>query len=135
MASKFIDIFFPKEENLNEVILEDEENYKYFEGTAKYQNEKESDYITNFYDKNNKVIGRKFLNKDKKVKYLELFENKKLEVIGISTNITLIHSYSHDYNENDIKKFIGFRYYQKWTFRKRKIFYTYKKELFSLFYT
>ena len=78
--------------------------------------------ITNFFDKNNKVIGRKFLDKDKKDKYLELFENKKLKVIGISPNITFIHSFSHDNNECDKQKFIGFRYYQNGPFKNGKFF-------------
>ena len=122
MASKFFDIFFPKEEKLNEVSLKDEENFKYFEGTEKYGKHKQSNYITNFFDKNNKVIGRKFLDKDKKDKYLELFENKKLKVIGISPNITFIHSFSHDNNECDKQKFIGFRYYQNGPFKNGKFF-------------
>ena len=44
MASKFFDIFFPKEEKLNEVSLKDEENFNYFEGTEKYGKHKQSNY-------------------------------------------------------------------------------------------
>ena len=122
MASKFIDIFFPKEEKLKEICLKDEDNFKYFEGTSNYRKIKHSDYITNYLDENSKVIGRQFLDKNKKVKYIELFENDKMKVIGISSKITFIHSYSHDDNKLDTKKFIGFRYYQNGPLEDGKFF-------------
>ena len=122
MASKFIDIFFPKEEKLKEICLKDEDNSKYFEGTSNYRKIKHSDYITNYLDENSKVIGRQFLDKNKKVKYIELFENDKMKVIGISSKITFIHSYSHDDNKLDTKKFIGFRYYQNGPLENGKFF-------------
>ena len=61
-----------------------------------------------------KVIGRKFLNKKNEIKYLELFNNQILEFMGISKNITFIHLYDKEKNkEYDENRFIGFRYFEK----------------------
>ena len=62
----------------------------------------------------NKIIGRKFFNKNNEIKYIEIFKNKKLDLMGISPNITFLHSYEpkleKEYDENN---FIGFRYYEE----------------------
>ena len=113
MAKKLEKIFFPKEEKIKEKLLEDEQNIKFFEGTENYNKIKSSDYITNILDEDGKIIGKKFSDKYKKVKYIELFENEKMNVLGISSKISFIHSYYSDEKEQfNPNKFIGFRYYQ-----------------------
>lgn len=63
---------------------------------------------------NGKVIGRKYSNKNNKIKYVEIFKNPKFELMGISPNITFIYSYDQKIkNGYDENKFIGFRYYKK----------------------
>jgi len=70
-------------------------------------------YIQDFV-LDNKIIGRKFCNKNNEIKYIEIFKNKKLDLMGISPNITFLHSYEpkleKEYDENN---FIGFRYYEE----------------------
>lgn len=84
---------------------------KFFEMTEKIS--LNSKYIKDFlFEK--KIIGRKFLNNNNEVKYVEIFKNNKFNLLGISPNITFLHLYEpdkeNDYNEN---KFIGFRFYEK----------------------
>ena len=92
----------PKKDNLYDDCFEMTEkissNYKYIE-----------DFVI---DK--KIIGRKFFNKNKEIKYIEIFNNKKLNLIGISPNITFIHAYEPKLeNKFDEDNFIGFRYYEE----------------------
>ena len=62
---------------------------------------------------NDKVIGRKYSNKNNEIKYVEIFKNQKFELMRISPNITFIHSYDQKMkNGYDTNKFIGFRYYK-----------------------
>ena len=123
MAKKLEKIFFPKEEKIKEKSLEDEQNIIFFEGTENYNKIKSSDYITNILDKDGKVIGKKFSDKYKKVKYIELFENEKMNVLGISSKISFIHSYYSDEKEQfNPNKFIGFRYYQNGPLNSGKFF-------------
>ena len=82
----------------------------YFEMTEKISTN--SKYIQDFKN-GEKLIGRKYLDKDNNIKYIEIFKNKKYDILGISQNITFLHLYEPNedkkYNEN---KFIGFRYYE-----------------------
>lgn len=91
----------PKKENLYDDCFEMTEKIS---SNPKYIN----DFVID-----EKILGRKFCNKKGEIKYLEIFNNKKLELIGISPNITFLHAYEpklkFKYNEND---FIGFRYYE-----------------------
>ena len=114
------------EENLREIISftakdnndtnisdtnKDNKYDEYFQNTEKLSNNSKS--INNIF-LNSKIIGREYCGIDKKTKYIEIFENKKLSILGISPNITFLHIYepknNKKYNEN---KFIGFRYYDK----------------------
>ncbi len=62
---------------------------------------------------NDKVMGRKYYNKNHEIKYVEIFKNLKFELMGISPNITFIHLYDQKIkNGYDENKFIGFRYYK-----------------------
>ena len=95
------------------IITSDKKNKfdEYFEMTEKLSNN--SQYIKDFsFDE--KLIGRKYLNKDNEIKYIEIFNNKKYNILRISQNITFLHLYESNedkkFNEN---KFIGFRYYDK----------------------
>ena len=113
MAKRLRNALFPKvNEELPLIQMKDEQNEKFFEGSENASKIEDSKYIENIYDKNNKIIGRKFVDRNNEIKYFELFENDKMKVLGISSNITFIHSYSkykdNFYNPNE---FIGFRYY------------------------
>ena len=115
MNSDFEKLFnLEEEKELPLEVLEDEENSQYFEGTEKYNNKViNSEYIIPFLNKSKSKIGRIFMDKDKKEKYLEIFRNEIMDVLGISQNITFLHSYLHDKKQHyDQKKFIGFRYYE-----------------------
>ena len=84
---------------------------EYFKGTSKLTKES-NQYIKDIVNKN-AIIGRRYYNKENKILYLEIFNNKKLDLLGISKNITFIHLYEPnvelEYNEN---KIIGFKYYE-----------------------
>lgn len=82
-----------------------------FEMTEKISSK--NTYVLDFiFDK--EIIGRKFCNKNNEIKYIEIFKNKKLDLMGISPNISFLHPYEpkleKKYDENN---FIGFRYYEE----------------------
>ena len=83
----------------------------YFEMTEKISSENK--YIQDLTFEGEK-IGRKYLGNNKEIKYIEVFKNKKFNILGISPKITFLHLYESkeekQYNEN---KFIGFKYYDK----------------------
>ena len=92
--------------------LVEEKNERFFSGTVKYREEK-TDYITSFMNEKKIIIGRLFLDKSKHIKYIEIFKNKKLDILGISENITFLHEYLEDKKDHyNPDKFIGFRYYE-----------------------
>ena len=99
-----------KQNNISEIHEENKYDI-YFEGTEKLSDK--AKYIEDivFDDKN---IGRKYYSVNKEIKYIEIFSNKKFNLLRISQNITFLHLYDKneekEYNEN---KFIGFRYYNK----------------------
>ena len=99
-----------KQNNISEIHEENKYDI-YFEGTEKLSDK--AKYIEDivFDDKN---IGRKYYSVNKEIKYIEIFSNKKFNLLRISPNITFLHLYDKneekEYNEN---KFIGFRYYNK----------------------
>ena len=106
--------FDPSEEekDLPPEILVDEKNYEFFSGTEKYK-EKNTEYIPPFMNEEKIIIGRLFLDKNKKVKYVEIFKNKKMNILGISGNITFLHEQLDNKKEHyNPDKFIGFRYYE-----------------------
>ena len=112
MSEDFLEYLFSTlEDTIDTKFKEVKQNQfdDYFEGTEKLN--ANSKYIDNLVIEN-ETIGRKFLNKRKEIKYIEIFKNSKLELLGISKNITFIHLYESKnenlYNKN---KFIGFRYY------------------------
>ena len=101
-----------KEEDLSPEILIDEKNYEFFSDSEKYEG-KNTKFITPFMNEKKIEIGRLFLNKNKKVKYVEIFKNKKMEILGISENITFLHEFFENRKEHyNPDKFIGFRYYE-----------------------
>lgn len=60
-----------------------------------------------------KIIGRKFLVGDQ-ISYLEIFEDQKLTILGLSKKITLLYlPLDNQNNQYDPNNCIGFRYYQK----------------------
>ena len=82
-----------------------------FEGTEKISHMPK--FIKEFKN-NDKVIGRKYTDKNNEIKYAEIFNNPKFELMGISPNITFIYSYDNKIkNRYEENKFIGFRYYKK----------------------
>ena len=109
---KELEDFYNPEIELPKEILKDEQNYKYFEGTVKYKDIKNTEYIKSINDKGEE-IGRIFLDKNKKQKYIEIFNNAKMNVLGISSNITFLHSFSNNEKQNyNPNEFLGFRYYE-----------------------
>ena len=138
MSQEFLDYLLEK---LNEKPKEIES-----QGTAEKKNqfdiffigtEKLNDnpkYIQKFVI-DEKVVGRKFFNKENEIKYLEIFNNKILDLMGISKNITFIHLYEKEnkkgYDEN---KFIGFRYYEREPKNLSSKYFTLIKKYDSKFY-
>ena len=103
----------PNEIELPLEVLKDEENFKYFSGTEKYE-QKYTENIVPFMNEESAIIGRLFLDKNKEAKYVEIFRNKKMDILGISEKITFLHTYIKDKKEHyNSDKFIGFRYYEK----------------------
>ena len=97
-----------KENNISE--FHEENKYdSYFEGSEKLSDK--AKFIENISIEN-KIIGRKYYNTKKEIKYIEILTNSKFDLLGISRNITFLYLYDKnekkEYNEN---KFIGFRYY------------------------
>ena len=113
-----------KEEKPAEEIQIDEKNETFIEGTMNNKI-KDSEYITSIKDNENqlKLLGKIFLDIKKKGKYIELFNNTKMEALGISPHITFIHSYSDDKERHyNPSKFIGFRYYENGPKQEGKFF-------------
>lgn len=130
---KELEDFYIPEKELPKEILKDEQNSKYFEGTVKYIDTKKSEYIKSINDKDEE-IGRIFLDKNKKEKYLEIFNNAKMNVLGISSNITFLHSFSNNEKQNyNPNKFIGFRYYTNGLEKSGKFFTIIKKNYSKYF--
>ena len=99
-----------------ESLIDGNNNSMYFENTINMNKNKNSEYIK-YITKNNKSIGRLFLNLNKKEKYIELFSNQTMNVLDISNKITFLHSYSNiEQNHYKENKFIGFRYYENGPF-------------------
>ena len=96
---KELEDFYSPEKELPKEILKDEQNSKYFEVTVRYTDIKKSEYIKSINDKGEE-IGRIFLDKNKKEKYVEIFYNAKMNVLGISSNITFLHSFSNNEKQN-----------------------------------
>ena len=128
MAKKLDQLFFPekyKSEILPIEVLKDEKNYCFFEGTVNFKKVKKSNYVVALFDNEKKLIGRKYLDKNKKEKYFELFKNDKMDLLGIANNITFIHSPSNDKDTHFNKyEFIGFRYYENSPLSKYVNFFT-----------
>ena len=93
MSLEFLEYLFSTLEDKNTIDTKPKEVKQnkfddYFEGTEKLNSN--SKFIDDFVIKD-EIIGRKFLNKNKEIKYIEIFKNSKLELMGISKNITFIH--------------------------------------------
>ena len=130
---KELEDFYNPEIELPKEILKDEQNYKYFEGTVKYTDIKMSVYIKSIIYKGEEV-GRIFFDKNKKEKYLEIFNNAKMNVLGISSNITFLHSFSNEEKQNyNPNEFIGFRYYINGAKKSGKYFTIIKKNYSKYF--
>ena len=85
---------------------------KYISGTEKLWKNEKSNFIQE-YILDKKVIGRKFLINDS-ISYYEIFEDKRLNILGQSEKISLL-SFSKEDNPDlvDTKNCFGFRYYEK----------------------
>ena len=98
----------------NEIKVDKELNIygKFISGTQKlWKNEKSNLIETYISDK--KEIGRKFLKNDS-VSYYEIYEDKRLNILGHSKKISLLFYPNEDINHPfDIKNNFGFRYYEK----------------------
>jgi hypothetical protein len=102
------------EKELPTEIFIDEKNYEFFSDSEKYKG-KYTELIIPFINEEKIIIGREFLDKSKKIKYVEIFKNKKMNILGLSGNITFLHKYLEDKKEHyDPDKFIGFRYYESY---------------------
>ena len=105
----------------------------YFEMTEKLSGQK-SQFIENILV-NKELISRKFYDKNKEIKYFEIFKNAKFNLLGITPNITFIHLYEpkeeKGYNENNC---IGFRYYKNGSNNSNPIYFTLIKKYDSKYY-
>ena len=130
---KELEDFYNPEKEIPKEILKDEQNSKYFEGTVKYTDIKRSEYIKSINIKSEEM-GRIFLDKNKKEKYVEIFNNAKMNVLGISSNITFLHSFSNNEEQNyNPNEFIGFRYYTNGIKKSGKYFTIIKKNYSKFF--
>ena len=80
---------------------------KYFSGTEKLWKHESKKLIKEIIE-NDKEIGRKFL-RGSSVSYIEIFEDKKLNVLGLTKRISLLLIPDKEINS---KNCIGFRYYE-----------------------
>ena len=136
MNADFEKMFNPLEETeLPQEKLEDENNGQYFMGTEKYNsNNIPHPYISFYKDKNNFILGRIFLDKNKKEKYIEIFKNRIMNFLEISPNITFIYPYSNDVKDHyEQSKMIGFRYYENDTCQEGNYFTLIKKNYSDYF--
>ena len=107
----FLSIFESKEKEDDISEFHEENKYDiYFEGSEKLSDK--AKYIEDIIIIGQKIIGRKYFDIKKEIKYIEILTNSKFDLLGISRNITFLYLYDKnekkEYNEN---KFIGFRYY------------------------
>lgn len=116
--------------NSNEKTLFNEENYiydKYISGTQKLWKNEKSDFIQ-AYILDKKEIGRKFL-KNNSVSYYEIFEDKRLNILGQTKKISLLFFPMEDNVQPfEMKNCFGFRYYEKNVRDKCNYFTLIKKE-------
>ena len=99
-----------KQEKKEPIKLQDKYLYNnYFQSTAKLWKEYDSE-IKLFEEINS---GRIFF-KNEKPSYFEIYKEPRLEIMGISENISVLYAPSEeDKNKYDEKRCIGFRYYEK----------------------
>ena len=65
---------------------------------------------------------------------MEIYNNAKMNVLGISSNITFLHSYSNNEKQNyNPNEFIGFRYYKDGAKKTGKFFTIIKKNYSKYF--
>ena len=85
---------------------------KYISGTQRLWKNEKSDSIQAFIiDK--KELGRKFMIKDS-VSYYEIFEDKRLNILGQTKKISLLFFPNEDKTYSfEMKNCLGFRYYEK----------------------
>ena len=98
----------------NKIVFDEEVNIygKYISGTQKLWKNEQSNLIE-AYILDKKEIGRKFLKNDS-VSYYEIYEDKRLNILGHSKKISLLFNPNEDSNHPiDIKNNFGFRYYEK----------------------
>ena len=108
-----LDIFEDQDEHIIYYKEPEEKLYeKYFENTLTLKNNiKNNDFIIYLKDKNENIIGRKFLKKDKKPGYEEYFIWKDLEFFSeLSKSITYIFPPGEGKN---LEKIIGFRFFEE----------------------
>ena len=92
----------------NENIKENNSYVKYFSGTTKLWNHNQISSIEKYFV-DDKEIGRKIL-KNNSISYLEIFEDKRLNVLGLTKRISLLFVPE---SKLEPKNCIGFRYYEK----------------------
>ena len=105
---------------------------KYLNGSEKLTNEKSS-FITEILNENKIIIGRKFFGENNQIKYIEMFNNEKMNLLGISKNITFIHEYKFG-KEIDTNEFMGFRYYEYGPLSENLNYFTLLKKYESKYY-
>ena len=70
-------------------------------------------YIQDLFIKE-EILGRKFLNKNNSISYLEIFEDIRFNILGLSKKISLLYSPSNNNIEQYNKEHcFGFRFYSK----------------------
>ena len=100
---------------------------KYISGTEKLWKNDESVFIQ-AYTLDKKELGRKFLKKNE-VSYYEKFEDKRLNILGLTKKISLLFFPTEDKTHQfEMKNCFGFRYYEKNNKNKCNYFTLIKKE-------
>ena len=84
MTLEFLEYLFSTLEDKNTIDIKPKEVKQnqfddYFEGTEKLNSK--SKFIDDFVIKD-EIIGRKFLNKNKEIKYIEVFKKLKIRING-----------------------------------------------------
>ena len=111
MMEDYLEILSYPNPKQNEIKQIEHKNLydEYFIGTAKLW----KNYDSQIDSIKNSNFGRIFFKNDK-TSYFEIFEEPRIEIMGISKKISLLYApLGNDNNNYDKDKCIGFRYYEK----------------------
>lgn len=95
----------------------------YFIETQRLYTESKDNFIKN-YIKDNRTIGRMFLDNNNNLKYFEIFKETRFTVLGLPEKITILYLPDKKKGIHDEKSIIGFRFYQNKDINKEGNYFT-----------